>query len=61
MQSLRKITITITAAQVMVILVAAGFLVPATGNDIKDLSARLAGESIPACAIWSITRPPCRR
>jgi hypothetical protein len=58
MQAIRN---TITLAQVMVMLMAASFLVPATGNDIKDLSARLTGESIPACATWSITRPPCRR
>jgi hypothetical protein len=59
MQSLLRRTI--TAAQVMVILIAAGFLVPATGNDIKDLAARASGNPVPQCASWSVLRPLCRR
>ena len=50
-----------TAGQLLVIAIITGFLSPATGNDLKDLSTRLAGDPIPACATWSITRPPCRR
>jgi len=61
MQPFQRVRNTITAAQVMVMLVAAGFLVPATGNDIKDLAARASGNPVPQCATWSVTRPPCRR
>jgi len=41
--------------------VIAAFLVPAVINDAKDLSTRLSGEPIPQCAIWSVTRPACKR
>ncbi len=58
MQALRQ---SLTAAQLLALLVAAGFLVPATGNDIKDLTAKAHGSSVPSCAAWSILRPPCRR
>jgi hypothetical protein len=58
MQTIQR---TITTAQLLVILVAAGFLVPATGNDIKDLAARASGNPVPQCAAWSVLRPPCRR
>jgi hypothetical protein len=43
-----------------VIAICSGFLIPAVANDAKDLTARLQGEPIPRCAVWSVTRPPCR-
>ena len=46
--------------QLSVIALSLGFLIPAVVNDIKDLAARLDGHAIPQCAIWSVTRPPCR-
>jgi hypothetical protein len=61
MQSLQQIRRTITTAQLLVIVVAAAFLVPSGGNDIKDLAARISGRQVAQCATWSLVRPPCRR
>lgn len=46
--------------QLSAIAISLGFLIPAVVNDTKDLTARLNGHAIPQCAIWSVTRPPCR-
>lgn len=46
--------------QLSAIAMALGFLIPAAINDTKDLTTRMQGRSIPQCAVWSVTRPPCR-
>jgi len=41
--------------------VVAAFVIPAAINDAKDLTARASGQQVPQCAVWSVTRPACRR
>jgi len=53
--------VAVRLGQLTAVLMSVGFLIPAVINDAKDLAARLQGSSIPQCAIWSITRPPCRK
>lgn len=52
--------VAVRLGQLTAVLMSAGLLVPAVINDAKDLTARLQGVPIPQCAIWSVTRPPCR-